>query len=233
MTRATLSGRGAGAEVTYRELVAAAEAGVIDGDPRRPYLVLQPGFGNGMLVDWQTLVVVWVAFWHVLDKIDVALSVSEKAQNALDKLRNRAKDAAPVVEEHFREWDERGGRPDNVDALLGRRPWHEGDLAQVLGCTPGEACAFLAGAGYARDSAGLWRRGEDEEAELLHGNLELAIQTAMNFEREAIERILRERVEKLLESGEAPELDWDTLVDLPYDDRGFREESPGGLEDDG
>ena len=41
--------------------------------------------------------------------------------------------------------------------------------------------------------------------------------------REAVEQVVRERVEHLLSSGEAPSLEWDELRNLPYDGVGCRD----------
>ncbi len=211
-------------EVTYRELLAAEEAGTLAGDPRRPYLLLQPGIGNGLMVDWQTLVVAWVVFWEILDKTDITLSLGERAKRALEKLRGRGGDAPAVLEGLYAGWQERGGRVDNIDALLGQRPWHLQDLADLLGCSTGQAEAFLLGAGYAASpQTGLWSRGQDEVAQLLHGNLEFVIHMAMTTRRDAVERVLRDRLERLLETGEAPPLDWQDLADLPDDGVGLRD----------
>lgn len=212
------------AEVTYGELLAAEQAGTLDGDPRRPYLLLQPGIGNGLMVDWQTLVIAWVVFWQILDKIDITLSVGERAKRTLEKLRGRSEGAPNVLEGLYADWLERGGRVDNIDGLLGQRPWHLQDLAELLGCSPAQAEVFLLGAGYAASPrTGLWSRGEDEEAKLLHGNLEFVIHTAMTTRRDAVERVLRERLEHLVETGEAPPLDWQDLADLPGDGVGLRD----------
>jgi hypothetical protein len=212
-------------EVTYRELLDAADAGLIQGDPRRPYLLFQPGIGNGLLVDWQTLVTAWIAFWYVLDKIDIALGVGERAKKALDTLRGRTREAPQVLEGLYAEWQERGARPDNLDELLGERPWHLDDLADLLGCTVDQAEAFLLGAGYAAShQTGLYSRAADAEAELLHGNLEFVIQTAMTARRDAIDDVLRRRLERFLEAGNAPPLDWQgELSSLPDDGIGLRD----------
>ncbi len=221
--------------VTYRELLAAGEAGLLSGDARRPYLVLQPGIGNGILVDWQTLVIVWLAFWHILEKIDVALSVGEKSKGLLDRLRRRSRGAPDVVHGHLEEWSKRGARPDNVHELLGQRPWHPEDFAERFGCTTEEAEAFLMGAGFAKSASGLWRRGDDEEAKLLNGNLELAIHLGMVTKREAVEELFQQRVEEFVQTGQAPDVNWEdpALMELPQDERGFQEGDPRGLEDNG
>jgi len=212
-------------QLTYGELRAAGDADVLPGDPSRPYLLLDPGgYGNGLLVDWQTLATVWEAFWYVLDKIDVAGGVYAAKKLVYDRLRERTKDAPAAVRSHYQEWQERGARPDNVDELLGRRPWHADDFAERFGCTRVEAEAFLLGVGYSQGAADmLYRRGEDAEARLLHGNYKLVIHVAMTRERGGVEDMLRERVESFLSTGEAPPLDWSRVREVPRDRIGFRD----------
>lgn len=58
--------------VTHSDLLAADEAGLLMGDPRRPYLLLQPGMGNGSLIDWAMLAGIWQAFRDALGFLDEA-----------------------------------------------------------------------------------------------------------------------------------------------------------------
>ncbi len=209
-------------EITYAELVEAREAALLPGDPRRPFLLLNPGMGNGLLADWQTLITVWEASWHVLERVATIGGAAAGAKMVLDRLRARTEKAPEVVRDHYEEWQRRGARPDNVNALLGLRPWHPDDFARRFGCTPEEAEAFLLGAGYAQAPSGLYRRGEDPEAILLQGNLDFMIHTAMTTNRVAVEQVLQERVARFLESGQPA--DWhEELEDLPEDGIGFRD----------
>lgn len=211
-------------DVTYRQLFEAHDAGLLPGDPHEPFLLLQPGIGNGMLADWQTLITVWEAFWYVLERVAAVGGAAAGAKMVVDRLRERTEKAPSVVRDHYAEWRRRGARPDNVNALLGERPWHADDLARRFGCTLAEAEAFLLGAGYGKAPSGLYRRGQDAEAELLQGNLEFMIHTAMTTNRGAAEKVLEKRVQRFLETGEAAALDWHReLPGLPEDGIGFRD----------
>ncbi len=205
--------------VAYREILRAGEAGALDGDPRRPYLILQPGIGNGLLADWQTLVTVWDAFWYVMTKALAGYA----GVKAYQELKERFGRGPEVVGGHYAEWQERGARPDNMDRFLSQKLWHEADLGELLGVTTDEAIGFLSSSGYWRRENGLWECGADEAAKLLHGNLEFMVHTAMTTRRDAAERVLRERTERFLETGAAPEVDWDELGQLPRDEVGFRD----------
>jgi hypothetical protein len=50
--------------IQYAELRRSGEAGALDGDPRRPYLILQPPAGNGVLPDWPTLISFLDVVWY-------------------------------------------------------------------------------------------------------------------------------------------------------------------------
>jgi len=135
------------------ELALLDAEGRVRWEPRWRGLLLQPGIGNGLLADWQTLVTVWEAFRYMLDTLAPAYGAYE-AKKLWDKLRDRSKGAPEVVSSHYRDWQENGARPDNVDELLGQRPWQREEFAQRFGCTPKEAEAFLLGAGYAQGRVG-------------------------------------------------------------------------------
>jgi hypothetical protein len=42
-------------DVRYGDLLRAADAGVLEGDPLRPYLILHAEIGNGLIADWGTV----------------------------------------------------------------------------------------------------------------------------------------------------------------------------------
>lgn len=47
------------------------EADALLGDPRRPYVVLNPPMGNGVLGSWDDVVRAWTVFWELLERLDV------------------------------------------------------------------------------------------------------------------------------------------------------------------
>lgn len=199
------------------EFVRAGAAGVLDGDPARPYLILQPGIGNGVLVDWPTFVELWNLWWDVADKAVVLGAL-------VGWLRRQQKRGGPppdetgdAIESRYREWQANGARPDNFAEFLGQRPWHEADLADALGCSPEIAEALLLAFGHERNTAGLWVPGSSQTAKLLQGQVELIIHAGMTTRVDAIEQVLRARGEKLAADGVAPDLDWQELRDLPTD----------------
>jgi hypothetical protein len=212
-------------DITFAQVGRAAEAGVFVGDPTKPYLILQPGIGNGLLVDWPTLQAIWSGFQFLIEQLDTLGGAYATKKLIIDKLRQRFGGAPPVIEKHASAWAERSARPDNVFNALGDGPWHGQDLADLLGVPASETEAFLAGAGWAQDGAGLWRRRQDEEAKFLNDTLDLIIHTGMTAERESVEQLVLDRAKKLVETGQAPPpLDLRKVIPhLPDDGIGFRD----------
>ena len=126
------------------EYLCAGNAEVLDGDPRRPYLVLQPEIGNGVLADFPTFVELWKLWWEIANKVAIVAGIYAAWDLLKRKPRPRKPTDSPeIVEGHYAEWKRNGGRPDNLLDFLGQRPWHEEDLAHALGCTSDEAEALL------------------------------------------------------------------------------------------
>lgn len=203
------------------EFLRAGDAGVLDGDPRRPYLILQPGIGNGVLVDWQTLVELWKLWWDVADKAAILGGLWALWEGASRRLKNRQGPTPPespeIVSGLYANWQANGGRPDNFLHFLGQRPWPLDDLAEALGCTREQAEALLIGFGHERNSAGLWVPGTSEAARLIRDNAEFVIQAGMTTRLDAVEDTLRNRAKRFQRTGEAPPLDWTKIGDLPPD----------------
>ena len=204
-------------DVPYRRLIESAEAGVLAGDPRRPYLVMQPGIGDGVLPDWATFKAVWDSIYFVLENVDTiggSLAAAALAKkHVVDRLRHRTKAAAEAVQQHATDWGTRGGDPYELDEWLDDRIWNSNDLAELLDCTPDEAEALLWGFGFAQAPSGLWRRNEDPEAEFLTAGTGLGF-SSVGAPEARVRKIIQEELEAFLESGQAQSLDWDDLERL-------------------
>ncbi len=103
--------------VAYDELISTADTGLLDGDPLRPYLILNSPEGNGVLLSWEGLLAAFLV-------IKGALSVASDLEGALqfkarlrDRLR-RADQAHDAVEQHREGWAMRGARTDNFKEML-------------------------------------------------------------------------------------------------------------------
>jgi hypothetical protein len=190
-------------EVTFGQLVRAAEAGTVAGDPRRLYLILLPPQGDGVMATWSVLLEGLRIAQHVLEMMATAGGAIAFGKFVLDQARQRIGNGRQTIQAHYLDWSERGARPDNFAAMLGVGPWHGADLAQLLGCSLDEAQAILWVYGYEQAASGLWRRGESETAQLVGMvNDDVALTQAWNpnsnFELEMVRR-----AEGLVTTGEA------------------------------
>jgi len=191
-------------DITYGQLLRAGEAGVLGGDPRRPYLILSPGVGNGMVVSWQDVALALLIIKETLGVLSNTEGAIAFGQRVLQTARDRVGKAKEPVENHAVDWTKRGALPWDFAQLLGRRPWHTKDLAERLDCSDQEADAILWAFGYTVDSAGLWRRGGDEPAELLIKAVDDVLTRPVAYEQHRLPVIVEERVRVLVETGSPP-----------------------------
>lgn len=201
-------------DVPYARLIEASDAGVLGGDPLRPYFVTQPEIGNGVLPDWSTIKVVWDALYYVLEHIDtiggaIVAGVAAK-RGVIDRLRRRSKSAWEVIERRSGGWGERNGDPQALDWWLDDRAWLPSELADPLGCSVAEAEALLWAFGFAESDSGLWRRDLTEESRFLHETNVLGW-LSIEAPEEALREVVAEEVRAFLESGEARRIEWDNL----------------------
>jgi len=186
-------------EPTYGELLRSGEAGALNGDPRRPYLLLEPGRGNGFLSDWPTILTVLVAVRYALGLV----ADMDGAASVVDRLRRKTRAASDVIEAKGDDWSSRNGDPYDVAEWLDDRPWLPADLVPLLGCTEDQAEAMLWAFGFAQADSGLWRRNADEEARLLGETTFAGIHLFQHADEEQMRRIVREELEHFLATGRA------------------------------
>jgi hypothetical protein len=185
--------------------VRASEAGALGGDAHRPYLLLEPAYGNGVLPSWDQVLVGLVLLRGVLGIIadthgatQAVASLAARAKRLLDRFRK----APDVVEQYHASWVARGARaPIDVERFIDRQPWHLDVLAPLLGCTPDAAAALLAGRGFTyAERDGLWHPEGDPDGQALHRILfqiylmDLSVATA-----EGQDRLRAELHEKIAE----------------------------------
>jgi hypothetical protein len=151
-------------EASIGDLQRAAEAGLIDGDPLRPYLILAvPGGDLGVLgVTWGAFEQAIGVVWEVVSAAGTAYS----AVQAIKAARARLGGAKEVIGVRSAEWSERGARPADLSAVLGARPRSLKDVAALLGCAEPEAEALLWGLGFEAADDGLWRAVVENDNEL-------------------------------------------------------------------
>lgn len=192
--------------VRYADLLRSAAAGTIEGDPLRPYLILDDGWGDAPPADWATVQVALEVAWEVAKAFAVIAGAGAGVVAArkwfLDRL-GRGREALRSNPE----WAQRGYRPDQFEALLLTREWKPSELAPVLGCSEAQAEGVLWIMGYALDeSKGRWRYEGDDDSSINFS----AIMGAINYASHGPpdwEARFQEWLESYLESGEPPALE--------------------------
>lgn len=159
---------------TYASLLEAAEAGALLGDPRRPYVVLNPPMGDGFLGSWQDVVNAWGVFWELVKAASIVGGAIGLPASLEWFFRKRSgglgpEELAAVCGAHASSWAERWGKPPDVGATIEQPDRRSAtELARLLGCDVPEAEVLLVGRGFVRDEAsGLWVPGQDEASVLL------------------------------------------------------------------
>lgn len=151
-------------EAMIGDLVRAGDAGLIDGDPRRPYLIVQVPAGDLGAIgsSWSALEETFKIVWQAA----TALGVAYSATQAVGALLRRLGKARGVISSYESSWSARGGRPSDLSDVLGARPRSASEVAALLGCRHSDAEALLWGLGF-RERDGLWGPSNDPDDEAL------------------------------------------------------------------
>ncbi len=188
--------------VTLADLVRASERGVIDGDPLRPYLIAEGGWGDHPPPDWPTLIhgfeVAWPYIQTVIEGTGIALTVREVWNRVADRLKRSSETAS-----NHREWAQRKYSPFQFQALLRTRDWTSEQISVLLGCSLEEVEPVMWGLGFTLDpESGTWAENTDEASEFVR-KVHLEIEIVSNTDsRQDLDALLRKRVEYLVETGE-------------------------------
>lgn len=192
--------------VPYESLLKAAEAGTLDGDPRRPYLILDEGYGDAPPPDWAVVQQGIEVAWEVVKTIAIVSGATAGIAAARKQLRHRLGKARDALAAN-RGWAQRGYRPDQSAALVANRDWSAEALASLLGCRADEAEAVLWTLGHAfNESTGRWERRGDEAAEMM-ANIVEAIGWASHAYYEGWEPAIRRWIIEYMETGSPPPLE--------------------------
>jgi hypothetical protein len=189
-------------EATHGELLWAAEAGALEGDPLRVYLFTWPGFGNGLIADLTTLCNLWDLAWYVMERVGIGYAAYEALRRVVGRIRR----GREVTGGHKSDWQDRGGDPGTLSEFLSHRPSTTAEVAGLLGCTHEEAEAVLWAFGFAPDDEGVWRLNANEEARMLRAVWELIV---YGYNEVELERRFRELAEEYAQSGRAAEINWE------------------------
>jgi hypothetical protein len=186
--------------VTIDALVRASQAGVVEGDVRRPYLVIRPGYGNGLLPDWSELIVGLTVGLEILrvaadasDAVTGARWLRDRAKGMLDRFRR----LPDLFRKHGPKWGDHNGWPYDVYSLIHSRSWRAVDLAGLLGVSTDEAETLLSGLGLVRDPrTDLWSMGTDPESQTLDETFRFVLHHEWTGVVDGNEETLRVEIER-------------------------------------
>jgi hypothetical protein len=198
--------------VRYGDVVRAAKAGALAGDPSRVHVILREPVGNGLGVDWPAFLEALDIVWEVAKAVGVVGGVIATAKMVIDPVRNRVKRGRAVAAENAYRWDQRNASPYTFFLWLGERPWSSARLASLLDCSSAEAEAVLELFGFARGGDGRWHPAADDAAALLRDVIDDLLAYYSEGGRIEFER----RIEHLLQTGErAPEPNYELEHEWP------------------
>lgn len=188
-------------DVSLDDLLRADRAGLIDGDPLRPYLIIAVPAGDpGVMADWRALNDALAMAWEVIANLTVGYS----AWQLLEVIRGRLGGAKSTVESREREWGERGLRPPDLATILNVRPRSTEEVSSLLACSDSEAEALLWGLGFTEGGDGMWARSSTPVPEdaVLGRVMELLLTTSP-----ADLEVVRSEIEDLLQTSKDPPKD--------------------------
>ena len=217
--------------VRYRDLLRASEAGTLDGDPRRPYLIIEAPYGDWIGPDWPTLLEGLEVAWRVVEHVATAGGALAAGKFAVDQIRKRLRRGIDAIEANP-QWAQRGSMPYQVIALASQREWRADELAPLLGCATDEAEGVLSALGFAPDSdRHVWRYEGDPTADVM-ALIFREIMRVAHEHGEAVDPQLTQRLSVYFAQGELPHdadvHEWD---DGDFDDRPTAGERIGDVVD--
>jgi hypothetical protein len=197
-------------DIPYRQIVASATAGVLDGDPFKLYLIRRYPQAGGVSADWELLVQALEAGWRVVEGLGASYGAYEAWRRVRERLAGR-----DALARRMPRWAQRNARTEHLREILGGKPWKPRELATVLGCTTGEAEQILGVFGYTAGEDEHWQyaagdpsRNEpaaDEVSRLLAGYLHEVVWRFANEEvdYQKLEEIFAPFLQRLIDTGHA------------------------------
>jgi hypothetical protein len=179
------------AAARYRQVIHAAEVGVISGDPCRLYLIRSQSQGDFSLVDWQTFLELYGLAKLVLDGIGQARAGIDNVRAAGEAIGR----GINVIKTHLPEWTQRGvTSPNDISELVATVASSEAQAA--LGVQDSELESLAAILDGADEVEGR------ETLDIVHGELErLAREAGWGYD---MRRLIEDRIRRLLTGDAEP-----------------------------
>ncbi len=205
-----------GLDATIGELIDAARAGLMEGDPLQPYLIPAIPQGDvGSVGEWIEMIRALEVLWEVVEHAATAGGAWGFVE-ALRALRRRREGVAEVVRRRANQWSERGAAPADLIVFLRSRQRRTEEISGLLGCSDAEAEAVLWGTGFSFDGAsGTWRYKDEPQARLIADDVDHCSANVFTGDdgRERLRDFATERLRHFLVTGEPPSAQ-DTTSDL-------------------
>jgi hypothetical protein len=200
-----------GLNATYRELLDAADAGLIDGDPLRPYLIPSIPQGDlGTLGEWAHFIDALKVIWDATEALATLGGAWASIELVRRVRRRRSDQAIDAVNRHAASWSDRGAAPADLLGFLISKPRATADIAGLLGCSDTEAEAILWAFGFVFDpEQHHWVYRGDPVAHLLGDDLDLSFADVFLHDgwEARLQVFVTHRLEQLGQAGSAPALD--------------------------
>jgi hypothetical protein len=191
--------------IPYSQLVAAVEAGAVVGDPQELYVILSEPVGDGLGVDWVTLIHAWQLVDGVAKPLAEIGGAAAFVNTTIRIVRRRLGRGQEAINENVHRWSQRGASPSTFQRLLEtREAWSPTDLARLLSCSEGDATAVLELYGYGRrDDDGLRHLAGDDTARVFASIADEALGAEIDVSQEARLTFV-ERVTYIFKMGKRP-----------------------------
>lgn len=198
--------------ITIDQLIRTAEAGLLDGDPLRPYLIVEAPYGDAPPIDLATFKVALDALWDVITAVSTVGGAVAFGKLVLDAARNRVGAGRQALDAAWPDLPQRLGRPDQLWRVVLLRPWTAQEIADLLDCETEVAEGLLLVTGFSPDEHGRWTATTTEDGKLLFELLTI-VNRAEKRGRELFVDSLAVAAESFLRTGSIPE---DTLDEEEY-----------------
>ena len=173
----------------------------LDGDPLRPYLIVEPPYGDWVGPDWPTLVDGLNVSWQVIEGLATAGGAIAFGKVIGDIVAKRFRAGARAVSDNPG-WAQRRTMPCEFVALAQTRNWTASDLARLLDCSEADAEAVLQMLGFGIDDASAtWRIRGDAAAAIIR-DVQDEIELAAHEYGDDLAAGLQARLEAYIERGE-------------------------------
>ncbi len=184
--------------VTVADLLRASEAGVVDGDVLRPYLVAEGGWGDQPPPDWPTLIHGFEVAWPYIKGLLEGLGLVVTAKEVWERIAERIRTGSESATKH-REWSQRHFSPYQFQALLRTRNWSSEQIATLLDCSLDEVEPIMWCLGFEIDpGTETWSEQADQVSEFVRAiHQEIAIASTSD-PRNDLDELLRKRLNTAL-----------------------------------